>query len=69
VASLVFLVVIHKLQYFVNAKIVGVQIRASAWEILLALLCLEVAFGIPGLIMAPIIYAYLKMELMDRGLI
>jgi len=69
VASLVFLVVIHKLQYFLNAKIVGVQIRASAWEILLAMLCLEVAFSIPGLIMAPIIYAYVKAELADRGLI
>jgi predicted PurR-regulated permease PerM len=69
IASLVFLVVIHKLQYFVNARIVGVQIRASAWEILAALLCFEVAFGIPGLIMAPIVYAYLKAELTDGGLI
>lgn len=69
VASLVFLVVIHKLQYFVNAKIVGVQIRASAWEILLAMLLFEVAFGIAGLVMAPIIYAYVKAELMDRGLV
>ncbi|MGD0092217.1 MAG: AI-2E family transporter [Planctomycetota bacterium] len=69
VASLVFLVVIHKLQYFLNAKIVGVHIRASAWEILAALLCFEVAFGIPGLIMAPIVYAYVKAELTDRGLI
>ena len=29
--SLAFLVIIHKLEYFVNAKIVGTQIRARAW--------------------------------------
>jgi len=69
VASLVFLVVVHKLQYFLNARIVGVQIRASAWEILLVMLCFEVAFGIPGMIMAPIIYAYTKAELAERALI
>ncbi|HET6515376.1 MAG TPA: hypothetical protein VFG09_09485, partial [Thermodesulfovibrionales bacterium] len=32
--SLVFLVVIHKLEYFLNARIVGTQIHARAWEIL-----------------------------------
>ncbi len=31
-ASLVFLIVIHKLEYFLNARIVGGEIHASAWE-------------------------------------
>ena len=68
-ASLVFLVIIHKLEYFVNARILGGEIHAAAWEILLAIFCFEAAFGIPGVIVAPIIYAYLKMELADRKLI
>ena len=67
--SLGFLVVVHKLEYFMNAKIVGTQIRASAWEMLLAMLVMEAAFGIAGLIAAPIYYAYLKDELVSRELI
>jgi predicted PurR-regulated permease PerM len=62
-------VLIHKLEYFVNARIVGAQIRARAWELLLAMLSMEAAFGITGLIAAPIYYAYVKDELFRRGLI
>lgn len=69
VGSLAFLVIIHKLEYFVNARIVGTQIRAAAWELLLAMLSMEAAFGIPGLIAAPIYYAYLKDELSSRRLL
>ena len=68
-AALAYLVVIHKLEYFLNARIIGSQIRAKAWEMLLAMLFLESAFGIPGLIAAPIYYAYMKSELRDKGLI
>ncbi len=67
--SLVFLIVIHKLEYFLNARIVGTQIKARAWELLLAMLVMEAAFGMAGLIAAPIYYAYLKEELGARGLI
>lgn len=63
IASLAFLVVIHKLEYFLNARIIGSRIRARAWELLLAMLVMEAAFGIAGLIAAPIYYAYLKDEL------
>lgn len=66
-ASLAFLVIIHKLEYFVNAKIVGTQIRARAWEILVAMLTMEAAFGIAGVVAAPIYYAYIKDELTSRG--
>jgi len=69
IASLVFLVIIHKLEYFLNAHIVGAQIHARAWELLLAMLVMEAAFGIVGVIAAPIYYAYLKDELVSRGLI
>ena len=68
-AALFYLVVIHKLEYFLNARIVGARIHARAWELLLAMLLLEVAFGITGLIAAPIYYAYIKNELTAAGLI
>jgi predicted PurR-regulated permease PerM len=67
--ALIFLIVIHKLEYFVNARIVGGEIKARAWELLLAMLVMESAFGMAGLIAAPIYYAYLKEELGARGLI
>ena len=67
--SLVFLVVIHKLEYFLNARIVGARVGASAWEMLLAMVVFESAFGLPGVVLAPILYAYAKRELADRGLI
>ena len=69
VAALVFLIVIHKLEYFLNARIVGTQIRSSAWELLIAMLVMESAFGLNGLIAAPIYYAYLKSELEARRLV
>jgi predicted PurR-regulated permease PerM len=62
-----FLVVIHKLEYFLNARIVGGQIRARAWELLVAMLVMEAAFGLAGIVAAPIYYAYIKDELTDRG--
>jgi predicted PurR-regulated permease PerM len=69
VASLGFLIVIHKLEYFLNARIIGTQIRARAWELLVAMLVMEAAFGLAGLIAAPIYYAYLKSELESEGMI
>ena len=68
-ASLAFLVVIHKLEYFLNARIVGGQIHAKAWELLLAMLVMESAFGVAGLVAAPIYYAYLKDELSAKMVI
>ncbi len=68
-SSLAFLVVIHKLEYFVNARIIGGQIKARAWELLIAMVVMEAIFGAQGVIAAPIIYAYVKKELSDRELI
>jgi len=69
IAALVFLILIHKLEYFLNARIVGTQIRARAWELLVAMLAMEAAFGLAGLVAAPIYYAYLKSELDAERLI
>jgi len=69
ISSLVFLIVIHKLEYFVNARIIGARIGAHAWELLLSMLIMDACFGLPGVIAAPIYYAYLKDELSVRKLI
>ena len=67
VSSLLFLIAIHKLEYFVNAHVMGAHIRARAWELLVAMLVMEAVFGIAGLVAAPIYYAYLKNELAARN--
>ena len=69
ILALVFLILIHKLEYFINAKIVGDRIQAAAWELLLSMLVLETIFGVGGLLLAPIIYAYVKSELLASELI
>ncbi|WXK23883.1 AI-2E family transporter [Mycetohabitans endofungorum] len=69
ISSLAFLVVIHKLEYFLNARIVGGEIEAKAWELLIAMLVMEAAFGLLGVIAAPIFYAYIKRELVLSKLI
>jgi predicted PurR-regulated permease PerM len=69
VASLAFLVVIHKLEYLINSRIVGGETDSQAWEILLAIVIGEAAFGVGGIVLAPIIYAFVKRELRDRGLV
>ncbi len=65
--SLAWLVIIHKLEYFLNAHIIGSRIRASAWEILVVMMVLEALFGLAGLISAAIIYAQVKNTLRERG--
>jgi predicted PurR-regulated permease PerM len=69
IGSLGFLIIIHKFEYFLNARIVGRRTECRAWELLLAMVVMEAAFGIPGVIAAPIYYTYLKAELSDRGVV
>jgi predicted PurR-regulated permease PerM len=65
--SLGFLVAIHKLEYLLNAHIVGTSIGTKAFELLSMMLLFEAIFGLAGLVMAPIIYAYAKAELRAAG--
>lgn len=69
IASLLFLVLIHKAEYFMNAKIVGHEVQATAWELLSAMLLLEAVFGVVGLVAAPVLYAWLKAEVKEQGMI
>ena len=68
-ASLAFLIAIHKLEYFTNAKIVGGKVHASAWELLCSMLLMEAVFGLGGLVAAPVVYAWIKSELKAKELI
>lgn len=65
VASLGFLVVIHKLEYFLNARIVGGRTNVPTYAMLAAMLVLEAAFGLAGLVAAPIYAAWLTRELRE----
>lgn len=62
VIALVFLVVIHKLEYLLNSKIVGWRIHNPLWLTLLALIMGERLLGLPGMILAPVILNYIKLE-------
>ncbi len=68
-ASLVFLILIHKFEYFLNARIIGSSINAHIWEMLTAMLVMESLFGLPGVIAAPVLYAYAKNELCKAKLL
>lgn len=60
--ALIFLVVIHKFEYFLNSKIIGKRIRNPLWLTLVALVVGERLMGIPGMILAPVVLNYVKRE-------
>jgi predicted PurR-regulated permease PerM len=65
VAALLFLIGVHKLEYFINAKIMGHKLRVRTYELLAVMLIMESIFGIGGLVAAPVYYAWLTRELRD----
>ncbi|MBU6400057.1 MAG: AI-2E family transporter [Verrucomicrobia bacterium] len=60
--ALVFLIVIHKLEYFLNSKIIGDRIKSPMWLTLIGLVLGEKLMGIPGMILAPVVLHYIKVE-------
>lgn len=60
--SLVFLVVIHKMEYFLNSKIIGDRIKTPMWLTLIGIVLGEKLMGIPGMILAPVVLHYIKLE-------
>ncbi len=66
VIALIFLVVIHKLEYFLNSKIIGDRIKNPMWLTLIALLLGEKLMGISGIILAPVVLHYVKVEASKR---
>lgn len=64
ISALIFLVVIHKLEYLLNSKIIGDRIRNPVWLTLIALILGERLMGVPGLILAPVVLNYLRVEML-----
>jgi predicted PurR-regulated permease PerM len=60
--AFIFLVIIHKLEYFLNSKIIGDRIKNPMWLTLLGLVLGEKLMGIPGMILAPVVLYYIKVE-------
>jgi len=68
-ACLIFLILIHKAEYVINAKVVGSRTHIAVWELLAVMFAAEALFGPAGLVAAPLFYAYLKKELQAAGLV
>src|SRR5438046_7656050 len=62
ISAFMFLVLIHKLEYFLNSKIIGDRIRNPVWLTLIALIIGEQIMGSPGLILSPVVLNYLLWE-------
>ena len=60
--ALAFLIIIHKLEYFLNSKIIGDRIKNPVWLTLIALILGERLMGIPGMILAPVVLHFIKTE-------
>lgn len=60
--AVIFLVLLHKLEYFLNSKIIGDRIKNPMWMTLLSLIIAERLMGIPGMILAPVVLSYIKAE-------
>ena len=63
IMALIFLVVIHKLEYFLNSKIIGSRIRNPIWLTLIGLIIGEKLMGVPGMILSPVVLNYLRVEM------
>ncbi|MBI3565594.1 MAG: AI-2E family transporter, partial [Elusimicrobia bacterium] len=61
--ALVFLVAVHKAEYFLNGRIVGSRIETPMWATLLGLLAGEALMGVTGVILAPTLVFYFREEL------
>ncbi len=68
-ACLGFLILIHKAEYVINAKVVGRRTQMGVWELLSVMFVAEAVFGPAGLVAAPLFYAYLKKELVAAQLV
>jgi predicted PurR-regulated permease PerM len=60
--ALAYLIIIHKLEYFLNSKIIGDRIKNPMWLTLLGIVLGERLMGIPGMILAPVVLHYIKVE-------
>jgi predicted PurR-regulated permease PerM len=62
-AALLFLIAIHKFEYFLNSKIIGGWTRNPVWLTLIGLIIGEAVMGIPGMVLAPVVLNYVRVEM------
>jgi len=64
--ALIFLIIIHKLEYFLNSKIIGDRTKNPMWLMLIGLVVGERLMGVSGIILAPVVLHYVKVEASRR---
>jgi predicted PurR-regulated permease PerM len=62
ITALAYLVILHKLEYFLNSHVIGERIKNPIWLTLLGLILAERLMGVPGIILAPVILHFIKVE-------
>lgn len=60
--ALLFLIILHKFEYFLNSKIIGDRTQCPVWLTLIGLIVGERLMGIAGMILAPVILHFLRIE-------
>lgn len=63
VFALAFLVIIHKLEYFLFSQLAGTRIKTPMWQILAGILVGEAVLGVPGIMLTPVVLNYVREEL------
>lgn len=63
IVGLVYLIVIHKLGYLLNSRILGGSIDTPMWMTLLGIIVGEAVMGVPGVLLAPALLHYAREEM------
>ena len=61
--GLAYLVIIHKLEYLLNSRIIGGSIETPMWATLIGLVVGEALLGVPGVLLAPALVHWIREEL------
>lgn len=61
--SLIFLMVMHKAQYLINGHVLGASLESPMWLILVGIIVGELIMGVPGIVLAPALLHYIRVEL------
>ncbi len=62
IGALAFLILLHKIEYFLNSTVIGQAIQNPMWLTLIGLIVGERILGITGIILAPVFLYFFKME-------
>lgn len=63
--GLIYLVVIHQLEYILNSRIIGGSIDTPMWVTLIGIVVGEAVMGVAGVLLAPALLHYVRAELRD----